>query len=62
MKAREVVKLVESVGWVFVRQKGSHMIFEKEGERRPMVIPNHGSKDLKKPTLLAILKQAGLQL
>lgn len=61
MKAREVVKLVESVGWVFVRQTGSHMIFEKEGAARPLVIPNHGSKDIKKPTLLSILKQAGLR-
>ena len=61
MKARELVKLVEDEGWVFVRQKGSHMIFEKEDEPRPIVIPNHGSKDIKKPTLLSILKQAGLR-
>lgn len=61
MKARELVKLVELEGWVFVRQNGSHMIFEKEGRDRPLVIPNHGSKDIKKPTLLAILKQAGLR-
>lgn len=61
MKARELVKLVENAGWVFVRQKGSHMIFEKVGELRPVVIPNHGSKDLKKSTLLDILKQAGLR-
>lgn len=61
MKARELVKLVESAGWVFVRQNGSHMIFEKDGACRPLVIPNHGKKDIKKPTLLSILKQAGLR-
>ncbi len=61
MKARELVKLIEEAGWVFVRQNGSHMIFEKPGENRHIVIPNHGSKDLKKPLVLAILKQAGLR-
>ena len=54
MKARELVKLIEEAGWVFVRQNGSHMIFEKPGENRHIVIPNHGSKDLKKPLVLAI--------
>ena len=61
MKARELVKLVESEGWVFDRQKGSHMVFVKEGTLRPLVIPNHPSKDIKKKTLLDILKQAGLR-
>jgi predicted RNA binding protein YcfA (HicA-like mRNA interferase family) len=61
MKARELVKLVEEVGWVFDRQKGSHMVFEKDGELRPLIIPNHGSKDLNKILVLKILKQAGLR-
>lgn len=61
MKARELIKMVEDAGWVFVRQRGSHKIFEKVGERRPLVIPDHGSKDIPKPTLLDILKQAGLR-
>jgi predicted RNA binding protein YcfA (HicA-like mRNA interferase family) len=61
MKASELVKMVEKEGWVFDRQKGSHMTFEKQGEPRPLIIPNHGSKDLNKFLVLKILKQAGLR-
>jgi mRNA interferase HicA len=61
MKARELIKLIENAGWIFVRQDGSHKIFEKPGERRPLVVPDHGSKDLKKGLMFAILKQAGLR-
>lgn len=61
MKARELIKMIEGQGWVFIRQSGSHMIFEKLGENEHIVIPNHGSKDLKKPLVLAILKKAGLR-
>ncbi len=60
MKARQLVKLVEEAGWVFDRQKGSHMVFEKEGEPRPVIIPNHGNQDLGKGLVDSILKQAGL--
>ena len=60
MKAKELIKKIEAIGWVFDRQKGSHMIFKKEGEQN-IVIPNHGSKDIKRPLELAILKQAGLR-
>ena len=61
MKAKELIKLIEAVGWEFNRQKGSHMIFEKEGERFHITIPNHGNQDLKKPLVLSILRQAGLR-
>ena len=61
MKSRELIKLIENGGWVFVRQVGSHKIYEKTGERRPLVVPEHGSKELKKGLTLAILKQAGLR-
>jgi predicted RNA binding protein YcfA (HicA-like mRNA interferase family) len=61
MKARELVTLVEEAGWIFDRQKGSHMVFEKAGEPRPLIIPNHGGKDINKMIVLKILKQAGLR-
>ena len=61
MKARELIKMVEAAGWKFDRQVGSHKIFEKAGEKRPVVIPDHGGKDLKKGLVAAIIKQAGLR-
>lgn len=61
MKARELVKLVESRGWVFQKQEGSHMIFKHPDFQRLLPIPNHGSKDLGKGLVQKILKQAGLR-
>lgn len=61
MKAKELIRKIEAVGWVFDRQKGSHKIFKKEGERDHITVPDHGSQDLKKPLVLSILRQAGLR-
>ena len=61
MKAKELVKLLEGAGWELVRQEGSHMIFKHPDFRRPIPVPNHGNKDLKKGLVHKILKQAGLR-
>ncbi len=61
MKARELVKLIEAVGWVFESQEGSHMKFRHSDYLYPLIIPNHGSKDLGKGLYLKILRQAGLR-
>ncbi len=43
-KAAGLIKLIEQAGFVFSRQKGSHMIFYRRGIR--IIIPDHGKKDL----------------
>lgn len=55
----EVIKLLESNGFIFVRQKGSHKVFKKEGSVN-IVVPEHGNKDLKKGLVNRILKDANL--
>jgi predicted RNA binding protein YcfA (HicA-like mRNA interferase family) len=59
LKPREVVKVLEKLGFVFVRQKGSHRIYVKGNIG--IIIPYH-NKDLKKGTLRAIIKQTGLSV
>ena len=59
MKARELVKLLEEEGFIFVRQSGSHAIFKKSGNKI-IVVPIH-SKDIPTGTLYGILKDAGLK-
>jgi predicted RNA binding protein YcfA (HicA-like mRNA interferase family) len=61
MKAKQLVKLIEAAGWEFQKQEGSHMIFSHPDFRRPIPVPNHGSKDLGKGLVHKILKQAGLR-
>jgi predicted RNA binding protein YcfA (HicA-like mRNA interferase family) len=59
LKSKEVIKVLEKLGFVFVRQKGSHRIYVKGSIG--ITIPYH-TKDLKKGTLKAIIKQVGLSV
>ena len=57
IKPKEVEKALLKIGFVFHRQKGSHKIYVKDDYL--VVIPIH-NKDLKKGTLLNIIKGTGL--
>jgi len=59
MRSRELIKLLEKEGFIFVRQSGSHAIYKKKG-KKIIVVPIH-SKDIPKGTLNGILKDAGLK-
>ena len=56
----ELVKKLRKFGFIFVRQRGSHMRLEKntQEETIKLTVPNH--RVLKKGTLHHILKDAGL--
>ena len=60
-KVKEVIVLLEKNGWTFVRIKGDHRIYYKEGAKRPIVVPGNLNDDLKDGTLNSILKEAGLK-
>lgn len=59
LKPRQVIKVLEGAGFVFIRQKGSHRIYVKDNIG--ITIPYH-NKDLRKGTLKHIIKQSGLTL
>lgn len=52
MSGKAFAKELTKNGWVFVRQKGSHMIYEKHG--RTVIVPNH--KNIAKGTLKSLIK------
>jgi predicted RNA binding protein YcfA (HicA-like mRNA interferase family) len=54
-------RILEQHGWTLVRIKGSHHAFQKVGNAATIVVPVHGSKDLKSGTQHAIIKDAGLK-
>jgi predicted RNA binding protein YcfA (HicA-like mRNA interferase family) len=55
-----LIKLLETHGFIFKRTKGSHQIYFNSLSNITVIVPVHGSKDIKKGTFLAILKQAGI--
>lgn len=59
VSGREVAKAVEKIGYVFDRQRGSHMILrQQDPPYRRLTVPDH--KQVAKGTLRAIIRQAGL--
>jgi predicted RNA binding protein YcfA (HicA-like mRNA interferase family) len=59
--SREVVKVLESIGFQFVRQSGSsHAIYKRVSDKRRTNVPIHSGKIIKRKTLKAILKDADL--
>jgi predicted RNA binding protein YcfA (HicA-like mRNA interferase family) len=59
LSGREVGAALQSIGYEFDRQRGSHMIFrESSSPYRRLTVPDH--KEVAKGTLRAIIRQAGL--
>jgi predicted RNA binding protein YcfA (HicA-like mRNA interferase family) len=57
MNGKDLSAILKENGWTLDRVKGSHYIFIKPG-KRSIPVPIHGSKDLPKGLIRAILKQA----
>ncbi|HQO40846.1 MAG TPA: type II toxin-antitoxin system HicA family toxin [Spirochaetota bacterium] len=57
LKSKDVIKIPNKIGFEFHRQKGSHKIFIKD--ELMVIVPDH-NRDLKKGTLLNIIKGTGL--
>lgn len=40
---KDLIKVFERRDFVFIRQRGDHLIYKKDGFLRPLVIPMYGS-------------------
>ncbi|MDH2899885.1 MAG: type II toxin-antitoxin system HicA family toxin [archaeon] len=58
VSATDVIKALAKVGYVFSRQRGSHIILVNRETRKIAVIPNR--KEIPKGTLRAIIREADL--
>lgn len=57
MMGKDLIRELESQGWLLDRIEGSHHIMVKAG-RRPIAIPVHGSRDLPPGLVTAIRREA----
>lgn len=55
----ELVKILEKLGFIKLRQSGSHMVF-RHPDGRWTTVPMHKGKDVAKGTLAKILKDIGV--
>jgi predicted RNA binding protein YcfA (HicA-like mRNA interferase family) len=58
LSGREVVRVLVSMGWTVVRQRGSHIILTKPGEPATLSAPDH--KEVARGTLRSLLRLANL--
>lgn len=60
MNSSIIINKLEANGWKFVRVKGDHWYYRKEGFQRPTCVP-HPKKDLPIGTVKAIERQTGIK-
>jgi predicted RNA binding protein YcfA (HicA-like mRNA interferase family) len=58
ISGRQCVRALQEVGFVEDHQTGGHIILRRESPTVTISVPNH--RELRKGTLRAIIKQAGL--
>lgn len=61
VKVREVIRIIERVGWVCVRTRGSHRQYKHPLRPGLVTIPGNLNADLALGTMRSILKQAGIE-
>jgi predicted RNA binding protein YcfA (HicA-like mRNA interferase family) len=59
LKPREVIAILESLGFQAVRQRGSHIQF-RHTDGRATTVPNHQGRDISPTLLRQIAKDIGL--
>ena len=61
LKARDVIRALQSAGFVIVRTKGSHYrLVHASDPRRQTTVSMHKGRDIPRGTLDEIIEQAGL--
>lgn len=60
ISGREAVKAFERAGWTFVRQRGSHAMLTKPGQKLTLSVPQHN--ELARGTLKELIAAAGLSV
>ncbi|MBM3727739.1 MAG: addiction module toxin, HicA family [Acidobacteria bacterium] len=61
MKVRDLIRLIESDGWVHVRTTGSHRHFKHDRKPHVVTVPGSPGDDIPIGTLKSIFRAAGLE-
>jgi len=62
MKYSELFRILKKEGWFEIRQSGGHVIMKHSVKKGSLTIPYHGSKEVGKGLLRAIIKQSGIKI
>lgn len=59
LKARDIIRVLNLLGFKRIRQKGSHIFFEHI-DGRTTLVPSHAGEDISKGLIRQILKEVEL--
>ena len=59
---KKLVRILERLGYVFVRQRGSHMFFRHSSSGLTVTVPFHGSEEIGTGLLKKILSDIELSV
>jgi predicted RNA binding protein YcfA (HicA-like mRNA interferase family) len=59
LKPRQVIAALEKIGFIEVRQRGSHKQF-RHPDKRQTTVPDHSGRDISPALLRQIVKDIGL--
>jgi predicted RNA binding protein YcfA (HicA-like mRNA interferase family) len=59
VNAQTMERVLLKLGFVAVRQKGSHVVY-KHSDGRTTTVPHHGGRDLARPLIREILREIEL--
>ncbi len=61
LSSRQVTRRLSKLGFRFYRQgKGSHELWVRDEDGRVVPVPRHGGKPIRKGTVRAIIREAGV--
>lgn len=61
-KPKEITKIISTLGFVLIRQSGSHAIYENKTSKIQIVIPVRGSKEISIGVFKKILRDLELDI
>jgi len=61
MKVRDLIKVIESDGWLHVKTRGSHRQYKHPAKKGRVTIAGHPGDDVHPDTMKSVLTQAGLK-
>ncbi|MBI2591673.1 MAG: type II toxin-antitoxin system HicA family toxin [Candidatus Brennerbacteria bacterium] len=61
LTAKEIIAALEKLGFILIRQSGSHKIYKNLNSRR-VTVPFHGNKILHPKVLKSILRDAEIDI
>jgi predicted RNA binding protein YcfA (HicA-like mRNA interferase family) len=63
VSSKDVVRVLKKLGFVLSRQAGtSHAIYRRSSDNRRTVVPIHAGRTIKRRTLMAIIRDAGIDI